>query len=89
MPDGNWKRLGITFKTKNSKYYYDAGTANVFECDEREYLVMENIMSHSGLLSLGDTGLSEGEICLALESIRKLIEKYKICQARIYEKFLT
>ena len=89
VPDGNWQRLGTTFQTENANYFYDAGTTNVFECERAEFLVLENILAHSGLLSLAETGLSEAELLDALENIRELIEKYKICQAPVYEKFQT
>ncbi len=53
---GNWKRLGVTFKTQNAKYFYDAGTTNVFECEDKEFSVVDNILQHSGLAYLEETG---------------------------------
>ncbi len=89
VPDGKWQRLGTTFQTENAKYFYDAGTTNVFECNDQEFLVLENILAHSGLFSLDETGLPEAELLDALENIKELTEKYKICQATAYQKFQT
>lgn len=87
VPNGNWKRLGITFQTKNSLYFYDTGTGKVLECEPNEFLVMENILEHSGVSALEKTGLAENELLSALESIKLLIETEKICQAPLYKKF--
>ena len=87
VPDGNWKRLGTTFQTQNSKYFYDTGTGKVLECEENEFLVVENILRHSGLSSLEETGLSEDSLLTALENIKLLTETEKIFQAPVYNKF--
>lgn len=41
VPDRKFGRLGKVFKTKNNKYYYDAGTGKVFCCEEDEYHVLK------------------------------------------------
>lgn len=87
VPDRNWKRLGTTFQTANSKYFYDTGTGKVLECEEEEFLVIQNILKNSGLSSLKKTGLSEKTILIALEKIKLLVETEKILQAPIYDKF--
>lgn len=89
VPDGNWKRLGTTFQTKNSKYFYDAGTGNIFACEDREFIVIENILKYSGLSYLEETGLTEEDLLAALESIRVLAENYKILQMPVYKQFRT
>lgn len=47
VPDRNWKRLGTTFQTANSKYFYDTGTGKVLECekeaDSLEYWRLDKI----------------------------------------------
>lgn len=43
VPDGNWNRMGMTFQTEQTKYYYN-GTGKVFSCENGEFLVMENIL---------------------------------------------
>ena len=59
---GNWRRLGITFQTDQSNYFYDTGTQKVFACEENEFFIMENVMRHSGLSFLAETGLQEKEL---------------------------
>ena len=81
VPDGNWKRLGMPFQTQGSKYFYDTGTGKVFGCEENEFLVLENILEHSGCSALEETGLPEESLLSALENIKLLIETEKICQA--------
>ena len=87
VPDGNWKRLGTTFRTEGSLYFYDTGTGKVLECGGNEFLVMESLLKHSGLSALGETGLPEKELLSVLENIKSLIEAEKICQAPVYNKF--
>ena len=78
VPDGNWKRLGTTFQTQNSKYFYDTGTGKVLECEEEEFFVLQNILKNSGISSLEETGLSEESILATLENIKLLVETEKI-----------
>jgi len=87
VPDRNWNRLGTTFQTEQMKYYYDNGTGKVFSCEDREFLVIENILKHSGISYLKETGLQEADLIAALESIKELVEVEKIFQAPIYKKF--
>ncbi len=87
VPDGNWKRLGMPFQTQGSKYFYDTGTGKVFGCEENEFLVLENILEHSGCSALEETGLPEESLLSALENIKLLIETEKICQAPVYQRF--
>ena len=86
---GNWRRLGITFQTDQSNYFYDTGTQKVFACEENEFFIMENIMRYSGLSFLAETGLQEKELQEALESIKSLVEKENILRAPVYQKFCT
>lgn len=89
VPDGNWNRMGMTFQTEQTKYYYDNGTGKVFSCENGEFLVMENILQHSGLSHLEETGLQDKDLIAALESLKGLVEVEKICQAPVYKKFRT
>lgn len=56
VPNGSWKRLGTTFQTENSKYFYDTGTGKVLECEEEEFFVLQNILKNSGISSLEKPG---------------------------------
>ena len=39
VEDGNYRRRGKVFQTRNCFYYYDTGTGKVFKCERAVYEV--------------------------------------------------
>lgn len=79
VSDGNYSRLGTTFKTNNKKYFYDTGTGKVFECDEEEYKVLSYLFEHNEFIN---------ETSKAYEEIWQLVETEHILQIPKYEEFV-
>ena len=42
VEDGNYKRRGKVFRTRNRYYYYDTGTGKVFDCEKEVYIILKN-----------------------------------------------
>lgn len=43
VEDGNYRRRGKVFQTRNRFYYYDTGTGKVFECEKVVYEVLKKL----------------------------------------------
>ena len=41
VEDGNYRRRGKVFQTRNCFYYYDTGTGKVFKCERAVYEVLK------------------------------------------------
>jgi uncharacterized protein len=89
LANKKYSRLGTTFETKDSKYFYDAGTGKVFECSPHEYLVIKEMLTSNGMSSLDKTGLSENEILNVLEQLKNMADSENVFQLPVYETFIT
>ncbi len=50
VPNQDFTRVGITFKTKNKYYFYDTGTGKVLECNLREYQILQSLTERESAL---------------------------------------
>lgn len=82
VPDRKFGRLGTVFKTKNNKYYYDAGTGKVFCCEEDEYNVLRYLLNNENVFPQYTDDMHKIErLCDIYEKLLLLCEKENILQA--------
>ena len=82
VPNQDFTRVGITFKTKNKYYFYDTGTGKVLECNLREYQILQSLTEReSALESMVDYGET-------IDNIIGMVEQENILIAPIYTGFV-
>lgn len=86
---GNFERNVKLFKTRNNGYLYDLGTGKVLMCDNNEFDVLSNIITNNGLESLHMLQISEGDLFLALNSIKAAIISENLFKAPKLTEFAT
>ena len=77
----NIRRLGITFQTPRSLYFYDTGTGKVLECNKCEYRVLTKMIADNSFNSITKLGMSQSELIEALEGVYNAIVQENILQA--------
>ena len=86
VPDRKFGRLGTVFKTKNNKYYYDAGTGKVFCCEEDEYNVLKYLLDNENVFPKNTDDMHKIERwCDTYDKLLLLCEKENILQAPLRE----
>lgn len=87
VPNGNYKRLGITFETREKKYFYDAGTGKVLECSQDEYTILKYITENNIICDADSLPIERKRLLAALENIKQMMEKEAILQMPDYDHF--
>jgi len=75
LPEGN--PIGLTFATKNKKYYYDTTTGKILECGDVEYQIISKILDNERD-SLKDVIGSPEDYAIALDNIIAAIQKENV-----------
>ena len=86
VPDRNWKRLGTTFQTANSKYFYDTGTGKVLECEKEadplEYWRLDKICQQKDgeiKYNMNNANLSRVQCRIIADEPIRLMEQNGCC----------
>lgn len=79
--NGRFQRLGKLFHTKNHGYIYDLGTGKILQCEEQEYLILENIFENNGLENLKLLNMDTDLLVKKLEDLISVIEKENLLKA--------
>lgn len=87
LTKGNYKRFGKPFKTKKNYYFFDTGTGKVLECTENIYKILEHLFSDHSFDTLGECGIQEEDLLVALEEIKENIEQENILKALEVKSF--
>ena len=87
VEDGNYRRRGKVFQTRNRFYYYDTGTGKVFECEKVVYEVLKKLQDTNEFGRLKELELSEKEIESALKQIMESVNNENILKAPLLETF--
>lgn len=87
VEDGNYRRRGKVFQTRNRFYYYDTGTGKVFECEKVVYEVLKKLQDTNEFGRLKELELSEEEIESALKQIMESVNNENILKAPLLETF--
>lgn len=84
LPDG--QPIGITFSTKNRKYYYDTVTGKIIECQDLEYQVIQRILEGKleDIKKIGDSQ----QLVKIIDEIIQLIKSEKIFALSRFEKMV-
>lgn len=76
LPDG--KPIGVTFKTKNGRYYYDTVTGKILTCQKVEFALIEKILAGRLEELLSENDYSESDYMEALDHLIEAIINEKI-----------
>ena len=67
--NGNWFRLGKTFRTSEAFYFLDTGTGKVFKVNENVYRVLDCLFKTNSFNNLYKINLPKQDIEEALKEI--------------------
>lgn len=78
--NGPFSRLGKTFKTEESYYYFDTGTGKVLQCSENVYLVLKQL-EETNRFDPQMFDISDSQLYEATKDIKNTIETENIMKA--------
>jgi len=84
--NGNWFRLGKTFRTSNALFFIDTGTGKVFKIDSDIYRILDCLFKTNDFDNLYKIKMKKENMEQALEEICKAIETQNLFSAPILSK---
>lgn len=81
-----FRRYGITFRTKNKKYFYDSGTQKVFQCEDDELFVIESLLK--GNLENVSNMLKNEKESTTVEDVLTLIDEENLFRLPEFNEFV-
>lgn len=84
--NGNWFRLGKTFRTSNSLFFLDTGTGKVFKIGSNVYRILECLFKTNDFDNLYKIKMEKEYMEEGLEEICKAIETQNLFSAPILSK---
>ena len=87
VEDGNYKRRGKVFRTRNRYYYYDTGTGKVFDCEKEVYIILQKLQTSNNFDSLKTLELEDTVLLNALAIIAEAVKSENILKAPVFDNF--
>lgn len=89
LKTGPFLRLGKTFCTEKSNYFYDTGTGKIIECDRNVFDILKTLETYNNVDKVKDLGIQPKQMEEAVSDIKEAYEMLHLFQAPYFKAFLA